>query len=154
MKQISIYTDGSCSGNPGPGGYAAILLFGEHKKIVKGHEANTTNNRMELMGPIEALKALKESCEVTIYSDSAYVVNAYLQNWVGKWKSNGWRSTTGSVKNKELWVELDALISKHKVKWIKVKGHADDDINNECDIIAKSETAIALSELNTGSEVF
>ena len=140
MKKVIIYTDGACSGNPGPGGYAAILMCEGAKKEISGGEANTTNNRMELRGPIEALKLLKEKCEVEIYSDSSYVVNAFTQGWVYGWKKNGWKRKDGELKNPELIKELYELCQYHDVKWIKVKGHADNEYNNRCDELAVAQS--------------
>lgn len=140
MKKVEIYTDGACSGNPGDGGWGAILKYGGHEKEISGFEPNTTNNRMELLAAIKALESLKEPCIVDLYSDSAYLVNGFLEDWVGKWKSNGWiNSKKEDVKNKELWKILDALNSKHKINWIKVKGHADNEYNNRCDKLATGE---------------
>ncbi len=140
MKKVILYTDGACSGNPGIGGYAGILQFGGREKIVSGGNLNTTNNRMELLGVIEGLESLKEACEVEIYSDSAYVVNAFLQDWVTFWVMNGWR-TKGKkdVANIDLWKRLLQLLEIHKVKWFKVKGHSDNELNNRCDEIARGE---------------
>ncbi len=140
MKQVTIYTDGACSGNPGMGGYCAILSYKENQKTISGFEMTTTNNRMELMAIIEGLKALKEPCSVQIYSDSSYCVNAFNNHWIESWESNGWRtSDKKDVKNKELWQELLKLIKIHKVTFIKVKGHADNELNNMCDKIARKE---------------
>jgi len=140
MKKVIIYTDGACSGNPGDGGWAAILKYGNHEKKISGYCANTTNNQMELTAAIEALKILKEPCEVDLYSDSAYLVNTFLQGWIEKWKTNGWRtSTKEEVKNIDMWKELDRLSSIHKIKWIKVKGHSDNEYNNKCDKMATDE---------------
>lgn len=139
MKKITIYTDGACSGNPGPGGWAAVLLFEGNKKEISGGEKNTTNNIMELTAIIEGLKALKEDCEVEIYSDSAYSVNAFNQGWIFNWMKNGWKKADGSkVKNKELWQELYELTKKHKVTFNKVKGHSDVELNNRCDELARN----------------
>lgn len=140
MKKVVIYTDGACSGNPGPGGYAAILMCGDVKKEISGGEADTTNNRMELKGPIEALKLLKEKCEVEIYSDSSYVVDAFSKGWVHSWESNGWKRKDGPLKNPELIKELYSLCQFHNVKWIKVKGHADNPYNNRCDELAVAQS--------------
>lgn len=139
MKKVTIYTDGACSGNPGPGGWGSILMFGDVKKEISGAMKDTTNNIMEITAVIEALKCLKESCEVEIYSDSAYVVNAFNQGWITNWIKNNWRnSSKDPVKNKELWQELIALTEKHKVTFIKVKGHSDNEFNNRCDTLATS----------------
>ena len=138
MKRVLIYTDGACSGNPGAGGWGAILLYEKKKKEKSGGRANTTNNQMELTAAIEALKQLKEPCEVTIYSDSAYLINCFQQNWMEGWKSRNWHNSKGDeVKNKELWQELDDLVQKHSITWIKVKGHSDDALNNRCDELAR-----------------
>jgi ribonuclease HI len=140
ISEVTIYTDGACSGNPGPGGWAAILMAGGAKKEMSGGERDTTNNRMELMAVIEGLKALKRPCKVDIYSDSAYVVNAFEQNWIGKWVRNGWKnSAKAEVANSDLWKELIDLTSTHKVTFHKVKGHADNEFNNRCDVLAVAE---------------
>ena len=139
MKQITIYTDGACSGNPGNGGWGAVLIYGNHKKEMSDGEANTTNNRMELLAAIKALETLKEPCEVTLYSDSAYMVNAFLQDWVSSWKNNNFRgSDKKEIKNLDLWKRLLALTQVHKVTFVKVKGHADNEFNNRCDFLATS----------------
>lgn len=140
MKKVVLYTDGACSGNPGKGGWAAILQSSGREKVLSGGEANTTNNRMELMGVISGLEALKFSCEVDIYSDSAYVVNAFLQDWISYWLMSGWK-TKGKkpVQNVELWQRLIDVTRKHKITWHKVKGHADNQLNNRCDMLARSE---------------
>ena len=139
MKEIILYTDGACSGNPGKGGWGAILFYNGIKKEISGGEENTTNNRMELTAVIKGLEALKEPCKVDIYSDSAYVVNAFLQNWVGSWQNNGWKSSKGKVLNIDLWQRLLQLVSIHSVSWHKVKGHAGNEYNNRCDSLARSE---------------
>ena len=137
MKKVTIYTDGACSGNPGPGGWGSILMFGDVKKEISGAKKDTTNNIMEITAVIEALKCLKEECEVEVYSDSAYVVNAFNQGWITNWIKNNWRNASKDpVKNKELWQELIALTEKHKVTFIKVKGHSDNEFNNRCDTLA------------------
>ncbi len=140
MKKVIIYTDGACSGNPGNGGWAAILKFGEVGRELSGYEENTTNNKMELTAAIKGLKALKEPCEVELYSDSAYLINAFEKFWLVNWKKNGWiNSSKEEVKNSDLWKELDSLNTLHKIKWIKVKGHADNEYNNRCDKLATDE---------------
>ena len=140
ISEVTIYTDGACSGNPGPGGWAAILMAGGAKKEMSGGERDTTNNRMELMAVIESLKALKRPCKVDIYSDSAYVVNAFEQNWIGKWVKNGWKnSAKAEVANSDLWKELINLTAMHNVTFHKVKGHADNEFNNRCDELAVRE---------------
>ena len=139
MEKVIIYTDGACSGNPGPGGWGSILMYKETKKEISGGLENTTNNVMEITAVIEALKLLKKECEVEVYSDSAYVVNAFNQNWIYGWIKKGWvNSSNEPVKNKELWQELYELTKKHKVKFIKVKGHADNVYNNRCDELARN----------------
>ena len=140
MKKVMIYTDGACSGNPGDGGWGAILKYGEHEKEIAGFEENTTNNRMELKAAIEALKTLKMPCEVELYSDSAYLVNGFNNGWLENWKANGWvNSGKEEVKNIELWKELETLAGNHRVTWIKVKGHSDNEFNNRCDKLATGE---------------
>ena len=139
MKKVIIYTDGACSGNPGPGGWGALLMFEENKKEISGSNENTTNNIMELTAVIEALKLLKYECEVDLYSDSAYVVNAFLKGWIYNWEKNNWKTANKEpVKNKELWEELYFLNQKHKINFIKVKGHSDNEFNNRCDYLATS----------------
>lgn len=145
MKQVEIYTDGACSGNPGAGGYAAILLYGEKRKEIFGGEPSTTNNRMELMGPIEALRMLREPCSVRLYSDSAYVVNCFDQGWIYGWQKAGWKRKGGELKNVDLLQELYRLCGIHRVKWIKVKGHADNPLNNRCDELAVRYTGLIRS---------
>lgn len=140
MKKVLIYTDGACSGNPGEGGWGAILRYGEREKEFSGYEAETTNNRMELKAAIEGLKALKEPCDVELYSDSAYLINAFERNWLDNWKANGWKTKSKEeVKNIELWKELNFLCSIHNISWIKVKGHSDNEYNNHCDKLATGE---------------
>lgn len=140
MKEVTIYTDGACSGNPGPGGWAAILIFGPHSKEISGYEHETTNNRMELTAAVEGLKVLKEPCQVKLYSDSAYLINTFQQRWLEKWQSNGWKTANKKpVENQDLWLELVELIKTHNVSWIKVKGHADNEFNNRCDKLAREE---------------
>lgn len=138
MEKIIIYTDGACSGNPGPGGWAAVLIYNGKEKEISGGNKNTTNNIMEITAVIEGLKALKYPCEVELYSDSAYVVNAFTQGWIFNWMQKGWKTASGdSVKNKELWQELYSLTKIHKVTFNKVKGHADNHYNNRCDELAR-----------------
>ena len=138
ITEVTIYTDGACSGNPGPGGWASILMAGGVKKELSGGERDTTNNRMELMAVIEGLAALKRPCKVDIYSDSAYVVNAFSQNWIEKWIKNGWKnSAKAEVANSDLWKRLLELTSIHTVTFHKVKGHADNEFNNRCDKLAR-----------------
>lgn len=140
MEEITIYTDGACSGNPGPGGWGAILMFGDTKKEISGGLDNTTNNVMELTAVIESLKMLKRPCKVNLYSDSAYVVNAFLQKWIYGWIKKNWKTAGNDpVKNKELWQELYGLTKVHEVTFHKVKGHADNEFNNRCDELARME---------------
>ena len=139
MKDVTIYTDGACSGNPGPGGWGAVLFYGEHKKEISGGEKHTTNNRMEIQAVIEALNLLKEPCKATIYSDSAYVVNCFQKGWIHGWIKNGWRnSKKDPVENQELWKQLWQLMQKHQVDYVKVKGHSDNEWNNRCDELARA----------------
>ena len=137
MKQVTIYTDGACSGNPGPGGWGAVLMFNQFRKEMSGFDPQTTNNRMELTAAIEALRALKEPCEVQLYSDSAYLVNAFQQNWLVNWQKRNWiKSDKKPVENQDLWKEILRLTGIHTVTWIKVKGHASNKENNRCDEMA------------------
>ncbi|MBQ9790680.1 MAG: ribonuclease HI [Clostridia bacterium] len=137
--EVTIYTDGACSGNPGKGGWGAILMCNGKKREMSGHEKETTNNRMEMTAVIKALEALKEPCIVELYSDSAYVCNAWLQDWISVWKNNGWRGADKKpVKNQDLWMRMDELCNLHEVTFIKVKGHADNEFNNRCDALATS----------------
>lgn len=138
MEKVVIYTDGACSGNPGPGGWGTILMYKENKKEIAGAKKDTTNNVMELTAVIEGLRLLKYPCEVDLYSDSAYVVNAFQQGWLDNWVKNNWK-TAGKdpVKNQELWQELYELTKIHKVKFHKVKGHSDNEYNNRCDELAR-----------------
>lgn len=139
MKNVTIYTDGACSGNPGPGGWGAILMYNDVKKEISGANKETTNNIMEITAVLEALKLLKEECNVKIYSDSAYVVNAFNQGWIYNWKKNNWKTAGKTpVKNKALWEELYEFTQKHKIEFIKVKGHSDNEYNNRCDFLATS----------------
>ena len=140
MKEVELYTDGACSGNPGMGGYGIVLIYKGIQKEFSGFCENTTNNRMELTAVIEGLRKLKEPCDVTIYTDSAYVCNAFEEGWIDNWIKNNWRtSNKKDVLNKDLWINLIYEISKHKVKWVKVKGHSDNQLNNLCDKLAVSE---------------
>lgn len=137
-KHVTIYTDGACSGNPGPGGWGAILEYGEKRLEISGFEGHTTNNRMELTGPIKALERLKESCEVSLYSDSSYLINAFNNGWLISWQKKNWvKSDKKPVENQDLWKELLKLCDIHSVKWIKVRGHADNAGNNRCDQLAR-----------------
>ncbi len=141
MDSVIIYTDGACSGNPGPGGWGSILMYKDKKKEISGGSKETTNNIMEITAVIEALKLLKYPCEVKIYSDSAYVVNAFNNGWIYNWNKNNWKTADKKpVKNKELWEELYSLTKVHKVEFIKVKGHSDNEYNNRCDELAVEAT--------------
>ena len=141
MKSVTIYTDGACSGNPGPGGWAAILRYGEQEKELSGGEASTTNNRMELTAAIRGLSALKESCAVTLYSDSRYLVDGIEKGWARAWRSRGWmRTKREPAKNPELWSELLDLLDRHRVALVWVKGHAEDPLNERCDTLAVAES--------------
>jgi len=140
LKQVTIYCDGACSGNPGPGGWGAILMYKESKKEIAGFAESTTNNRMELIACIEALKMLRQSCDVSVYTDSAYVANAFIKQWLISWKRNGWlKADKKPVENVELWQALDALVLKHRVRFYKVKGHADNEYNNRADSLATEQ---------------
>jgi len=136
MKRVSLYTDGACRGNPGRGGYGAILVYGKYEKEISGGEPMTTNNRMELMAAIAGLSALREECEVTLYSDSKYLVDAFSQGWVLSWRQNGWRRGKDELKNPDLWEKLFDLVSKHKVEFVWVKGHNGHSYNERCDRLA------------------
>lgn len=141
MKQVSIYTDGACSGNPGPGGWGAILEYQGIEKELSGGEASTTNNRMELSGVIFALKALKEPCEVDLYTDSKYVFDSVDKGWVYGWRAKGWiKSDKKPALNVDLWEELLPLLKKHQVHWHWVKGHASNEKNNRCDQLAVKQS--------------
>lgn len=139
IKEVEIYTDGACSGNPGPGGWGAVLLYGKKRKELSGFKNQTTNNEMELFAAIKALSHLKFKCKVNLYSDSSYLVNAFNENWIETWKNLGWKRKKDELKNRELWIELETLAQIHDVKWIKVKGHSDNKENNRCDELATSE---------------
>lgn len=138
IKKIMIFTDGACSGNPGPGGWGVVLKYGEHVRELSGFEKETTNQRMELTAAVEALNALKEPCWVELYSDSAYLINAFEQNWLTRWQINGWQNSQKKpVENRDLWMKLLELSSIHQVKWIKVKGHSGNLNNERCDQLAR-----------------
>lgn len=142
MKKVIIYTDGACSGNPGPGGWGAVLLYNEIRKEISGGEAPSTNNRMEIMAAIAALESLKEPCEADLYSDSAYLVNAFKQGWLENWQKNGWKTSKKQpVENQDLWKRLLLQTRKHQVTWHKVKGHAENKENNRCDELARNAIA-------------
>ena len=140
---VTIYTDGACSGNPGPGGWAAILMFGDHEKELNGGELSTTNNRMELTAAIAALEALKRPCSVDLHTDSQYVRNGIL-SWIEQWKRNGWRTADKKkVKNDDLWKRLDAALAPHRVRWHWVRGHAGHALNERADRLAREGLAAA-----------
>jgi ribonuclease HI len=145
---VVIHTDGACSGNPGPGGWGAILFWGDHEKQMKGGEPMTTNNRMELMAAISALETLKRPCAVDIHTDSQYLRNGIMQ-WIHGWKKNGWRTASKEpVKNVDLWKRLDAALHTHKVRWHWVKGHAGHDLNERADQLARE----AIKEMRAGAK--
>ena len=140
MKNVDIYTDGACSGNPGIGGWCAILIYNGIEKVISGFNKQTTNNRMEIFAIIQGLAALKEPCNVTIYSDSAYAVNAIENGWLNSWKRNGWKTgDKKEVKNIDLWNDLSLRMAPHNTNFVKVKGHADNKYNNLCDQHARAE---------------
>ena len=142
LKNVDLYTDGACSGNPGKGGYGGILMYNGHAKEYSGYESETTNNRMELTAVIVGLKMLKEPVNLNIYSDSAYVVNAFLEDWITNWQLHNWKNANKKpVSNIDLWTELLDLLAIHEVTWNKVKGHADNVYNNRCDALATGEIA-------------
>ena len=136
MKEVNLYTDGACRGNPGKGGWGAILVYGSYEKELSGGEALTTNNRMELIGAIEGLKALKEPCRVTLYSDSKYLVEPFLQGWIHTWREKGWKRGKEELKNPDLWQTLYDLTQVHTVEFIWVKGHNGHSYNERCDTLA------------------
>ena len=141
MKQVTIYTDGACSGNPGPGGWGAVLLYGEHSRELSGGEAHTTNNRMELTAVIEALSFLKEPCVVELWSDSRYVIDAHSKGWARSWKARGWKKADKKpALNPELWERLLTLTQMHTMHYHWVKGHAENQYNNRCDALAVAES--------------
>ena len=138
MDRVTIYTDGACSHNPGPGGWGCVLIYGRHRKECSGNAAETTNNRMELTAAIEALRMLKRICEVDLYTDSAYLCNAFEKGWLNQWRRNGWKTVNKhDVENRDLWEQIDALCVTHIVRFHKVKGHADNAENNRCDKLAR-----------------
>ncbi|MGI6161273.1 MAG: ribonuclease HI [Christensenellales bacterium] len=140
MKEVEIYTDGACSGNPGPGGWAAILIYKGLEKEISGFAIDTTNNRMELFAAIAGLQALKEPCSVKLYTDSAYLHNAFNNGWIIAWQRNGWKNSKKMpVENQDLWKLLIEYTKMHQVRFIKVKGHSDNEYNNRCDKLAVAE---------------
>jgi len=142
LKLVNIYTDGACSGNPGPGGWGAVLVYGQYEKAISGGEAHTTNNRMELTAVIEALRLLKEPCSVTVTTDSKYVVDSVTLGWARGWRARGWvKSNREPALNPDLWEQLLQLLDYHKVNFVWVKGHAGHPYNERCDRMAVEETA-------------
>lgn len=140
LTEVELWTDGACSGNPGPGGWAALLRMGEHERVLSGGERRTTNNRMELTGVVEGLRALNRPCCVRVHLDSSYVKNAFTNGWVARWQRNGWKSAGKQpVKNRELWEELVAEVARHEIEWIKVKGHKGVELNERVDRLACAE---------------
>ena len=138
-KNVQIYTDGACSGNPGPGGWAAILIFGPHTKEISGFEAQTTNNRMEMTAVIQGFRALTEPCQVTVYSDSNLLIQAFNSGWLVSWLKTDFKQ--GKVKNIDLWQDLIKAMKPHQVQWVWVKGHGDNPLNNRCDELARKAIA-------------
>jgi ribonuclease HI len=137
LPEVIMYTDGACSGNPGPGGWGVVLIHKGKEKELSGSELHTTNNRMEMRAVIEGLKALKKPCSVKIHSDSALIINTFLKGWINNWQKKGWvKSDKKPVENRELWEEMLKAIAPHSVKWIKVKGHSDNELNNRADRLA------------------
>ena len=150
LKKVIIYTDGACSGNPGPGGWGAILRYKGHEREISGFCDETTSNRMEMTAAIEALRALKEPCEVSLHSDSAYLVDCFNQGWIFSWERKGWvRGRNSEVKNLDLWLELYGLYKIHEISFIKVKGHSDNTYNNRCDKLATGEISARITENET-----
>jgi ribonuclease HI len=150
LPRVTIYTDGACSGNPGPGGWGAILAFGDREKELKGGERVTTNNRMELMGAISALEALKRPCQVDLYTDSQYLRSG-ITSWIQRWKRNGWRTAEKApVKNVDLWQRLDEALKQHDVRWHWVKGHAGHDMNERADRLAREAIVAIRAGVNGG----
>ena len=150
MDLVTIYTDGACSKNPGPGGWGCVLICGSYRKESSGNAAETTNNRMELTAAIEALRMLKRSCSVDLYTDSAYLCNAFEKGWLNHWRRNGWKTANKhEVENRDLWEQLNTLCDTHEVRFHKVKGHADNEENNRCDKLARS----AIKELQKTESV-
>ena len=147
MKQVAVYTDGACSGNPGPGGWGTILVYGKAIKELSGYEPRTTNQRMELLAAIGGLAALNEPCSVKLHSDSAYLINAFREGWMSTWLRTDWRNSKGDdVANRDLWEELLRLSRVHHIEWLKVKGHADNALNNRCDELARGAIEEAQSQ--------
>ncbi|MDR1939925.1 MAG: ribonuclease HI [Clostridiales bacterium] len=153
MKLVEIYTDGACSCNPGPGGYGAILIYNGNEKEISGYNNQTTNNRMEVFAVIAALRALKEPCNLKIYSDSAYLVNAFEKNWIDEWRRNYWAAAEKKkILNLDLWKSLLLELNPHKYVFIKVKGHSDNQYNNRCDALARGEIKRYLDKIKDGGD--
>ncbi|MDZ7268988.1 MAG: ribonuclease HI [candidate division KSB1 bacterium] len=153
MDTVEIYTDGACSGNPGPGGWAAILKYAGHEKEIAGHATATTNNRMELTAVIEALKRLKRPCRVIIYSDSSYLIDSFTKGWLANWRHNGWKRgphKRDPVPNADLWQQLDQLVNQHEVTWRKVRGHAGHAFNERVDRLAVQQIERLRSQTEGG----
>ncbi len=149
MKEVTIYTDGACSGNPGPGGWCAILIYREKRREISGFAAATTNNRMEIQAVVEAISALKEPCRIKLHTDSAYVCRAFNDRWLDNWQRNGWQTSSKKpVENRDLWERLLHVISGHDVTFVKVKGHANDSDNNRCDELARAAIQAAAESNN------
>jgi ribonuclease HI len=142
MKNVSIYTDGACSGNPGPGGWGCVLSYGAHVKELSGADGATTNQRMELFAAIAALEALTQPCAVELFSDSAYLINAFNLHWISNWQKNGWQNSKKQpVENQDLWLRLLNAVNSHEMTWRKVKGHAGNELNERCDVLARAAIA-------------
>lgn len=146
MKEVNLYTDGACRGNPGRGGYAAILVYGKYEKEISGGELLTTNNRMELLAAISGLEALKEPCIVNLYSDSKYLVDAFNEGWIHAWREKGWKRGKDELKNPDLWERIYELSKIHKISFIWVKGHNGHDYNERCDTLATAYADSLISE--------
>ncbi len=143
MQEVDIYSDGACSGNPGPGGWACVLIYGMHRREKYGADPLTTNQKMELQAALEGLKMLKRPCKVNLHSDSAYLINAFNQGWIDRWLQNSWQTSKKMpVENQDLWLELWQQNSVHQIKWIKVKGHAGHAENERCDFLARQAIAM------------
>ncbi|OPY09558.1 MAG: Ribonuclease HI [Syntrophus sp. PtaB.Bin001] len=151
LKKVTIYTDGACLGNPGPGGYGVVLLYGEQRKELSGGYRLTTNNRMEILAAIKGLEALKSACEVTLYSDSQYLVNAISKGWARRWQANGWkRNSREKALNPDLWERLLKLCARHEVTFVWVRGHANNVENERCDVLSKEAAARSDLEADPG----
>lgn len=137
LPEVILYTDGACSGNPGPGGWGTLLIWNGKEKVLSGGHPDSTNNRMEMQAVIEGLKALNRKCHVKVHSDSALIINAFTKGWVKNWQKNGWKKADKKpVENRELWEEMIHYVNQHEVSWIKVKGHSDNELNNRVDQLA------------------